>query len=217
MNIRQSLKKTEIYICRTNPTKFCFCHIFLWNTSILFFGYLYCPPPSIITSSVFPNLLPLYLYPRFSIRVSEHRRNSCDQCSNLMNSIRIDARRSREDQGAHEDQSGHETMIQAEVGGIISPTDPDLIEGGGVVTPKNGNTVYLTVITAYFFITLYNTYDESVLKVSPVDTTKPSYYYDAANSSSSKYTPRTSSIYALSTSVSLPASFTSSSKSHNNT
>ena len=59
-------------------------------------GYSHIPPPSILPSSMSPNLLPPDSHPNFSSSMSETRRIFGNQRSNLIKRIRRDARISRE-------------------------------------------------------------------------------------------------------------------------
>ena len=51
-----------------------------------------------------------------------------NQCSNVLKRIRIYSRRRREEESSCDAQSGHETLIQAEVGGVIAPNYQDLFD-----------------------------------------------------------------------------------------
>ena len=103
-----------------------------------------------------------------------------------------DVRKSREDQEdqvSREAQLGYENMGQDEVGGFITPNEPDLInfskksvsvdfsvgcikdesqkyqlqsEGGGVLTPENGTTIDLTVTASSVPMSVDNTDDKNL-------------------------------------------------------
>ena len=90
-------------------------------------GYLYHSPPSIITSSISPNLLPADLRPNYSRSMAEHRWKRSNQPSNLIKRDINVASRSREDheyQAAQESNDVHEPQRQSEGGGIIAPNYP---------------------------------------------------------------------------------------------
>ena len=85
------------------------------------------------------------------------------------------------------------------------------------MSPQNGTPIYLSLTSAYYPMSVDNTDDELFSTREPIETTKPYSQTDAANSSSSSYTPRTSSTSTLYLSAALPSSLTPSSKSHNKT
>ena len=53
---------------------------------------------------------------------------------------RRDASRIKQEQSASEDQSGHETLIQYEVVGVIAPNDTDCID-----LSKKSSSIYLSI------------------------------------------------------------------------
>ena len=95
--------------------------------------------------------------------------------SSLINRRRREARISRREEAYQKFQSGHEPLRQAEGGGVIRPSDQELVDFSnnsfsvdlsvdciedalkeyqgqpyicGVMTPNNGTNIYLTVTTS---------------------------------------------------------------------
>ena len=126
---------------------------------------------------------------------------------------------SSEDQAYRKAHSGHESLIQAEVGGVIATNDPELIdlyknavstdmsvnciedvsqkyqgkaEGIGAMTPQNGTIIDLFVTTPSVIMSVDTKIDEYVSTRSPDETPKPSSKPAADTSSSSISTPKKS-------------------------
>ena len=95
-----------------------------------------------------------------------------------------------------------------------SQEDHGQAEGGGVMTPKSGTTINLTVTAASVPMSVDTKVDESILTRAPVDTNKTSSQPVAANSLSSGSNARTTSASTLSPSDALDAGLTPSFTRH---
>ena len=113
-----------------HPLLLLFIHFMEIHTILIYHTYLDClhhTSPSRLLSFMSPNLLSPDARPCSSRRMSEHRRKRINQRSYLMKRNRIYASKSREYYSVLEYHSGHETLIQAEGGGIIAPNNPFLL------------------------------------------------------------------------------------------
>ena len=73
------------------------------------------------------------------------------------------------------------------------------------MSPKKGTTIDLTVTSTYDPMPVDNTGDKLVSARAQIDTAKAYYQPATSNLFSSSSTPRTASIYSLSTSALFPA------------
>ena len=116
--------------------------------------------------------------------MSEHRRIRRIQRSNLLNKIRRDARKIREELDDNESQSGHASPRKSEGGGAVSDYESQEVQGQNevffVMSPKNGNTIYLTVTSLYDPVSVDNTDDELVSTRSPIETAEISSQSDTS-------------------------------------